>query len=172
VRMHGHLTAWAAQYTRDTLQPATARTYELPSIDSDVSAAVLRFLMGIEHPSQRIIRSVNAGVRYLNKVKLTGIDWKQVSAPDAPHGYDRVVIKNPNARPIWGRFYEIGTNRPIFSGRDGAKKYKVSQIEYERRTNYGWYDRAPLSILQQVYPAWRKKYTPDQNVLTDTTTAQ
>ena len=37
---------------------------------------------------------------------------------------------------MWARFYEIGTNRPIFSDRDGFAKHDLSEIGYERRNGY------------------------------------
>ena len=39
---------------------------------------------------------------------------------------DRVVVKDPEGS-IWARFYEIGSNRPIFVGRDGVVKYSVAK---------------------------------------------
>ena len=36
-----------------------------------------------------------------------------------------------SAPPIWARHYEIGTNRPIFAGRDAVKRYTLAEIERE-----------------------------------------
>ena len=58
---------------------------------------------------------------------------------------------------IWARFYEIGTNRPFFSGRDSEKKYDVKEIEVERRTGYAWYGNWPEKLLKTEYPEWAKK---------------
>ena len=35
-------------------------------------------------------------------------------------GSDVVVVPDASAPPLWARFYEIGTNRPIFSGQRRA----------------------------------------------------
>jgi PelA/Pel-15E family pectate lyase len=51
----------------------------------------------------------------------------------------------------------MGTNRPVFVGRDGVVKYDVAQIEHERRTGYNWYVDEPAKLLQKDYPAWRRK---------------
>ena len=57
----------------------------------------------------------------------------------APRGKDKVVVKDPNAPGLWARFYEIGTNRPIFCDRDGVAKHDLSEIGYERRNGYACY---------------------------------
>jgi len=79
---------------------------------------------------------------------LKGIKWVEVSN-------DRVVVPDPDAGPIWARFYEIGTNRPIFVGRDGVVKYSVAEIEHERRTGYNWYVEEPARLLKKDYPKWK-----------------
>jgi PelA/Pel-15E family pectate lyase len=75
-----------------------------------------------------------------------------------PNGFDRVVVEDASAKPLWARFYEIGANRPIFSGRDSVIKYSLAEIEHERRTGYGWYTSAPAALLEKDYPGWRKKW--------------
>src|SRR5690606_27482961 len=50
----------------------------------------------------------------------------------------------------WARFYEIGTNRPIFSGRDGIIKYDINEIELERRTGYSWFSNAAGALLSEA----------------------
>lgn len=51
----------------------------------------------------------------------------------APKGYDKVVVKDPSAPSLWARFYEIGTNKPIFCSRDGKPRETLAEISYERR---------------------------------------
>ena len=63
----------------------------------------------------------------------------------------------PAAPPIWARFYEIGTNRPIFSGRDGIVRYRLAEIELERRTGYAWYGTYATALVADEYPAWVKR---------------
>jgi PelA/Pel-15E family pectate lyase len=58
------------------------------------------------------------------------------------------VVPDATAPPLWARFYEIGTNRPIFSGRDSVVKYQLSEIEYERRTGYRWYVDRPAQLFK------------------------
>lgn len=69
-----------------------------------------------------------------------------------------MVVEDPSAPPIWARFYEIGTNRPFFCGREGIKKYSLADIEHERRVGYSWYTNAPAYLLEKEYPLWRAKH--------------
>jgi len=59
--------------------------------------------------------------------------------------------------PLWARHYEIGTNRPIFAGRDAVKRYALAEIERERRTGTAWYGPWPQKFLEREYPEWRAK---------------
>ena len=65
--------------------------------------------------------------------------------------------KGPSAPPLWARFYEIETNRPIFTGRDGVVKYNYMEIEAERRNGYGYYTDEPNELLNKTYPKWQQK---------------
>jgi PelA/Pel-15E family pectate lyase len=121
--------------------------------------------MGIDRPSQQIIKGIEGAIVWFNQAKLTGIRQIEKSDRSVEGGYDRVVIEDANAPPIWARFYQIGTNRPIFCGRDGIIKYKLAEIEQERRAHYAWYGYWPAELLAKDYPAWREKWTPERNVL-------
>jgi len=161
----GKRTGWCQQYDEKTLEPRPARSYEKVSICGSDSADIVRFLMGIDRPSQQIIKSIEGAIVWFNQAKLTGIRQIEKSDRSVEGGYDRVVIEDANAPPIWARFYQIGTNRPIFCGRDGIIKYKLAEIEQERRTHYAWYGYWPAELLAKDYPAWREKWTPERNVL-------
>jgi PelA/Pel-15E family pectate lyase len=97
-----------------------------------------------------------AAVDWFNLVKIPGYKYVDVDAPGQPKGRDRVILPDA-ASTIWARFYEIGTNRPFFSGRDSEKKYDVKEIEVERRTGYAWYGTWPEKLLKTEYPEWAKK---------------
>ncbi len=155
--VNGKLTVWCAQHDEVTLAPAPARSYEHASLSGSESAGVARFLMGVEHPDAQIVEAIESAIAWFKRSKLTGI--KLVEKPDAsfPNGFDRVVIEDVKAGPLWARFYQIGSNRPIFSGRDGVIKYSLAEIEHERRTGYNWYTSEPAELLEKDYPAWRAK---------------
>jgi PelA/Pel-15E family pectate lyase len=73
--------------------------------------------------------------------------------------FDRVVVDDPKAPPIWARFYELGTGRPLFCNRDGKAVYSLAEVDRERRTGYGWYTYDPAKVLEK-YPGWQKKRAP------------
>jgi PelA/Pel-15E family pectate lyase len=155
--VNGEKTVWCAQHDEVTLAPAPARKYELVSLSGYESVGVVRFLMGVENPSPEIVDAVQAAVKWFGKSKLTGIRIDQPGAPDLPHGHDRVVVADPKAPPLWARFYEIGSNRPFFSGRDSVIRYSLAEIEAERRAGYRWYVNEPEKLLERDFPAWRTR---------------
>ena len=158
----GKRTVWCAQHDEVTLQPAPARAYEKISLSGSESVGVVRFLMEIEQPDARVLEAVQAAIAWFEQAKLTGL--KVVEKPDAssPKGFDRVVVQDAQAGPLWARFYEIGTNRPLFCGRDSIVKYSLAEIEYERRNGYNWYTGSPAGLLAKEYPAWRAKWITER----------
>jgi len=161
----GKRTAWCQQHDETTLEPRPARTYEKVSICSEESVGIVKFLMGLDAPESDVIEAVQSAVAWFDRAKLTGI--RQVRKPDQSkeRGYDKVIVEDAAAPPIWARFYEIGTNRPIFCGRDGIVKYRMSEIEHERRVNYSWYGYWPAELLDEDYPLWRNKWGPKNPML-------
>jgi PelA/Pel-15E family pectate lyase len=156
IKVNGELTAWCSQYNKKTLQPEMARKFELPSISGSESVGIVKFLMRQKNPSEQIRQSVTAAVNWFEKVKISGYRYTDIVAPDQPNGRDRVLVADPNST-VWARFYEIGTNRPFFSGRDSQKKYDVKEIEHERRTGYAWYGVWPEKLIKTEYPEWVQK---------------
>jgi len=155
VRVRGQLTAWCAQHDEVTLAPAKARTYEHPSLSGSETVGILSFLMSIPKPPPEVVAAVDAGIAWLRDVRLTGLRVETRKDASLPGGFDRVVVKDPAAPPIWARFYEIGTNRPIFSGRDSVIRDEMAAIEHERRVNYAWYGYWPADLLARDYPRWK-----------------
>jgi PelA/Pel-15E family pectate lyase len=132
IRVDGKLTAWGSQHDEVTFEPRPARTFEPRSLVSLESVGVLRVLMRIADPQPHIVAAVEAGVAWLQAVRVDGKDR-------------------------WARFYEIGTNRPIFAGRDAIVRYRVEEIEQERREGYSWYGGYAATLLNRDYPAWKKR---------------
>jgi PelA/Pel-15E family pectate lyase len=161
----GKRTAWCAQHDEKTLAPRKARSYELPSISGAESVGVVRFLMKIDEPSPEIIAAVQGAVRWFDEAKLTGIREIKKEAKGTPKGYDKVVIKDAAAPPLWARFYAIGANRPIFCSRDGIPRKTLAKISYERRNGYSWLGYYAKDLLAKDYSAWQRKWAPKDNVL-------
>jgi PelA/Pel-15E family pectate lyase len=116
---------------------------------------VVEFLMGIEKPGPEVVRSVEAAVAWFRESKINGIKVVRKPAPETPRGFDNVVEADASAPPLWARFYELGTNRPIFCGRDSVVKYSLAEIEYERRNGYRWYVDRPARLLDREYGEWK-----------------
>lgn len=153
----GQRTVWCAQHDERTLAPASARSYEKISLSGSESVGIVRFLMSLEEPSPAVRQSIEAAVAWFTKARLDGIRQVQEPDPSLPRGYDKVVVADPAAPPLWARFHEIGTNRPIFCGRDGVIKDTLAEIEHERRVGYSWYTDAPADLLARDHPAWQRR---------------
>jgi len=156
VRVDGALTAWCAQHDEVTLAPAPARSYELVSLSGAETVPIVRYLMS-QAKTPAIVAAVEGAVAWLEKVKLTGIKVVQVTDPKLPGGRDRVVVDDPAAPPLWARFYQIGTNQPIFCDRDGVAKATLAEIGHERRNGYAWYTDRPRDLLAKELPVWRAR---------------
>ena len=164
IRVDGRLTAWCAQYDRETLRPAAARTYEHISISGNESVGIVEYLMDIESPSPEVIASVQGAVSWFDRVRLSGIRLDRIDDASAPEGWDRAVVDDSAAPSMWARFYEIGSNCPIFSSRDGIVRCRLREISHERRTGYAWLGYWPADLLEERYPAWQMEWAPDEDV--------
>lgn len=167
----GKPTAWCQQYNEVTLEPAWARKFEPPSISNGESVEVVSFLMSIDHPSPEIINAIQNAVAWFSESKIIETRVKTIPAPDLVTPYlvsktDKVVEHDPSAPPIWTRYYELKTHRPLFCNRDSKVVYSLAEVERERRVGYAWYTYAPQKILNR-YPDWQKKWASDRNVLAE-----
>jgi PelA/Pel-15E family pectate lyase len=166
--VNGTKTGWCAQHDEQTLEPAQARTYELPSLSGSEGAALFRFLMTIEDPSPEVRDAIESAATWFEAVRLTGVRIERTVDATQPTGEDRILVQDPAAPPLWARFYELGTNRPIFSSRCEVpecdedpffmRRYTLAEIDNERRVGYAWYGNWPAQLLQTTYPAWRERW--------------
>jgi PelA/Pel-15E family pectate lyase len=153
-------TIWGAQHDPVTLAPAPARTFEPVSLASAESVGIVRFLMSLDQPTRQVVDAIQSAVKWFETAKISGIRWVQTADAAKPGRFERVVMRDSSAGPLWARFYEIETNRPVFAGRDGVIKYDVQEIEVERRNGYRWYVDDPNELLNKDYPAWLKQWRP------------
>jgi PelA/Pel-15E family pectate lyase len=169
IRDGGVLTAWCQQHDDVDFRPVPARSFEPAAICGGESAGIVLFLMSLDHPRAEIVEAVQAAVRWFARSQLPGIRVKEVPAATETFRYhtadfDRVVVLDPLAPPIWARYYEIGTNLPLFCNRDGRPVYALAAVERERRTGYAWYTYDPSEVMER-YPAWQRQWAPRENVL-------
>lgn len=147
-------TVWCAQHDEVTLEPAKARSYELPSFSGIESANIALLLMQIENPSKEIFAAVKGAVQWFEENKLEGIRLEIITTKDGKR--DRVVVEDKEAPALWGRFYDLETSQPFFCSRDGIKRSSLAEISHERRNGYAWYTDTPADLLKE-YPKWLKK---------------
>lgn len=159
---NGTPTVWCQQHDNITLEPVGARAFELPSESSEESAEIVRLLMRVKNPDKEIINAVKNAVGWFQKVEIKGERVETIPAKHIVYKYhvannDRIVVNDSSALPIWTRYYELGTGRPMFANRDGKKVYQLSDVLRERRTGYAWYGYWPQKLIAIDYPAWLKK---------------
>jgi PelA/Pel-15E family pectate lyase len=158
----GKPTAWCQQYDEVSLQPAWARKFEPSGICNKESADLVLFLMSIPQPSKEIIDAVQNTVDWFWESRILYTRIKTIPAERLETPYrisvtDRVVVVDSAAPPIWTRFYELKTHRPVFCNRDSKLVYSLAEVLRERRDGYAWYTYAPQKVLDK-YPAWQKKW--------------
>ena len=152
----GTATGWCQQHDEQTLEARPARTFELASICPQETVSIVQFLMRQPEPDAKVLSATDAAVAWLKEVQLLGIRVERIKAPREEFlrqtvSFDVVVVLDEKATSIWARHYEIGTNRPVFAGRDGIKKYSLAEIERERRCGTPWYGHWPDHELLGTY---------------------
>lgn len=152
VRQNGVLTAWCAQYDAE-LKPAWARRFEPPSLSGSESVGIVRFLMSLDDPSPEVVAAIEGAVAWFRASAIP--DARIETVADAQGRPDRRLVHAAGAGPLWARFYELDTNRPIFLGRDSVVRYDVAEIEYERRNGYAYYGDWAAGLLADDYPKWK-----------------
>ncbi len=163
VEVDGKLTVWCAQHDKETLKPAKARAYELPSLSGGESAGIVRYLMELKNPNTDVINAIECAISWFEDSKITGKKVEWIVDENREENRDRIVIDDENAEPLWARFYEIGTNKPMFVGRDGEIKDQLSEIEHERRIGYSYLKNYAQELLEKEYPEWKKSINKNSN---------
>lgn len=160
----GHPTVWCQQHDRETLAPASARAYELPSYSSQESAAIVRLLMELPHPDAKTKRAIHGAMKWFDTYKLTGVRYQR-------SGYGQMerntrLVEDPQAEPIWARYYDLKYVEPYVCDRDGLPRRHLEEIGPERRNGYAWYNQRPAE-LYSLYDAWADKYDPKHKLNLD-----
>lgn len=143
---------WCQQHDPETFAATSARSFELASVCPQETTAIIQFLERQQSPTPEVLAAIESAKLWLEQVALD--NTRVVRVPFAAEtfqrhtaSFDLVVVREIGAPPVWARHYEIDTDRPIFAGRDGVKRYTLSDIERERRTGTAWYGGWPQAVL-------------------------
>lgn len=145
----GIRTAWPQQCDPLTLAPASARNFEMESLASSESAGLLRFLMRLPEPDSSVTEAIHSAAAWFEKTAIRDKAFRATG----PQG--RFLVSAPGNGPIWARYYEIGSNRPLFGDRDKSIHDRVDEISQERRAGYAWYTDGPEGVLKD-YSRWKQ----------------
>ena len=104
---------WAQQYN-EFLQPAWARTFEPPAVCPSASVHNINSLIDLFEYTNRnqYLEPIPDAIRWLKSSRLS------------------------NGK--WGRFLELGTNKPLYYDRGRIRVDSLHQLSLERRTGYGY----------------------------------
>ncbi|MDR3727941.1 MAG: pectate lyase [Terracidiphilus sp.] len=133
VVVNGKPTVWPQQADALTLKPVSARNFEPPALCSSESATLMMLLMDdLPHPTATEQRSIRAAAAWLQKTAVHGQRW--VRTPEGSQ-----LIPSAGAVPLWSRYYQVGTDLPIFGDRDKSIHDQVNELSVERQHGYRWF---------------------------------
>ncbi len=141
-------TLWGGQHHPRTLEPMKARAYEMVALATAESVSLLDFMMDLDDPSAEVQNAIHSAMEWYQNNVITGYRWDTET---------REIVRDKDAKPLWSRFAEIGTNRPLFGDRDHSIHYDIEDISMERREGYGWYTTAPNKVLKK-YKDWKQRF--------------
>lgn len=147
VMVDGKRTIWGQQHDALTLAPVGARNFEPVALSSAESTNLLLFLMKQPMPQPELRVAVRDGVEWLKAHSLSGVEWLRTEADG------RTLVAKPGAGPLWSRFYDIRTGKPIFGDRDRAIHTDVNDISIERRNGYSWFNTSPAKAIS-AFSKW------------------
>ncbi len=146
---NGILTVWPQQNDPLTLKPVSGRNFEPPAECSSESAEVLLLLMNdLPNPTAAEERSIRSAAAWFKRTAIYGQSWHRTSEG---------LVPTPGAGPIWSRFYQTGTELPVFGDRDKSIHDKVNELSKERQTGYRWYGSDPQSALVR-FEKWSQEH--------------
>ncbi|MGC3991193.1 MAG: pectate lyase [Chthoniobacteraceae bacterium] len=151
VRQQGSLTAWCAQHDPLTLAPSPARLKEPTSISGGESVGITRFLMQLPQQTPPIIAAIEGSLVWFERVKITTIE------KTSKNGKSTYVPVAQSSRPLWARFYDVATNKPLFSGaQDGVIYNTFAEMQAHNHIGYDYYTAQPEALITKDQARWRK----------------
>lgn len=138
-------STWAQQYDQQ-LKPAWARKFEPPSVTGGESSGNMQLLMDmyIEFGDPRYLEAVEKAIAW----------------------YQRSRIGGTEDNGLWARFYEIGTNRPLYFTRTYELVYTDTDlpVHYSFQGNYGV--NARIRTFKQLKERGREYYLKQRDKVT------
>ena len=148
---HGKPTVWPQQDDPLTLKPVSGRNYEPPEQCASESTDLLLLLMNdLPHPTIEEQRSIRAAAAWLRKTAIYGQSWERTAE-------GRKLVPHPGAGPLWARYYQTGTDIPVFGDRDKSIHDNVNELSAERRNGYSWFSAGPQRALDR-FEKWRQEH--------------
>lgn len=139
----GQPTVWPQQVDPITLKPSSGRNFEPPAQSSGESASLMLLLMKVlPHPNAEEQRSIRCAAAWFKKTQIVGQSWERTAA-------GRELVARPGTGPIWARYYQADTDRPVFGDRDKSIHDDVRELSKERRNGYAWYNSEPARALER-----------------------
>lgn len=156
VVQNGVKTVWCAQHDELTLKPANARAFELASLSGQESDGIVLFLMSLSKPSQAMKDCIESAVAWFRRSMITGKRIERFTNADGKKDYRLADCPQDDAdcSPLWARFYTLDGNRPFFCDRDGVMRFDISEIGYERRNGYSWFNDDGVKVFKE-YDEWK-----------------
>jgi PelA/Pel-15E family pectate lyase len=152
----GEPTLWCQQHGEHTMQACGARAFELPALCSSESAHLVELLMSLPDSMQtpQVERAVEGALKTFQRLAIDSLRVENFTNGQGQK--DRRVVADPKAPRIWARYYTLEELQPFFCDRDGKPRQHLSDIGYERRNGYGWYNYEPEEALKKA-EKWRKR---------------
>ena len=167
IMVKGKPTVWCQQHDRETFKPAPARAFELPSYCSAESEGIVRLLLSLPNPDARVKRAIHGAMKWFDTYKLTGLRCERTRSADGER--NTRLVEDPQAQPIWARYYDLERCEPFVCDRDGIPRRHLEELGMERRNGYSWYNSRAAG-LYPMYEAWAAKYDPKHKVKISLTT--
>jgi PelA/Pel-15E family pectate lyase len=145
--VNGTPTVWPQQDDALMLKPVSGRNYEPPTQCAGESASLMLLLMNnLPDPTAAQQRSIRAAAAWFKKTAIYGQRFERT-----PQG--RQLIPTPGAGPIWARYYQTGTDIPVFGDRDKTIHDNVNELSRERQNGYSWYSAESQRALDR-FASW------------------
>lgn len=99
--------------------------------------------------------AVDGAMEWFEANKLMGYRVEHTGERGDPDENTRLVA-DPDAGPLWGRFYDLENCEIYVCDRDGIPRKSLEEIGTERRNGYSWYNTHHTHLFPR-YEQWKKQ---------------